>query len=110
MPGAIDCEIDIAALERLRALGEELVIVDVREPWEREICAIEGSVGVPLGELPARVGELRAASTLVLVCHHGMRSLEAALWLRRQGLENAVSLKGGIDAWASEREPGMRRY
>ena len=110
MFGALDCEIDIAALERLRANGEELAIVDVREPWEREICAIAGSVGVPLEALPARAEEFREVSTLVLVCHHGVRSLEAALWLRRQGFENAVSLQGGIDAWASERDPAMRRY
>ena len=110
MFGGLNCEIDIAALERLRANGEELVIVDVREPWEREICAIAGSLAIPLDELPARVGELGDKGTLVLVCHHGVRSLQAALWLRRQGFENAVSLSGGIDAWACELEPAMKRY
>ena len=110
MFGGLNCEIDIAALERLRANGEDLVIIDVREPWEREICSIAGSLGIPLDELPERTGELGDAGTLVLVCHHGVRSLQAAIWLRRQGFENAVSLSGGIDAWASELEPTMRRY
>jgi rhodanese-related sulfurtransferase len=108
--GGLNCEIDIAALERLRANGEDLVIIDVREPWECEICSIAGSLCIPLDELPARMSELGDAGTLVLVCHHGVRSLQAAIWLRRQGFENAVSLSGGIDAWASELEPTMRRY
>jgi len=108
--GELNCEIDIPTLERLRANGEDVTIVDVREPWEREICAVAGSVAILLDELPQRVGELKDAGTLVVICHHGVRSLQAAIWLRRQGLDNAVSLSGGIDAWASEVEPTMRRY
>lgn len=110
MFGELNCEIDLQALDRLSANGEELTILDVREPWEREICALAGSIGIPLDELPARVGELGDAGTLVVICHHGVRSLQAAIWLRRHGFDNAVSLSGGIDAWASEREPTMRRY
>jgi len=108
--GELNCEIDIPTLERLRANGEDVTIVDVREPWEREICAVAGSVAILLDELPRRVGEFKDAGTLVVICHHGVRSLQAAIWLRRQGLDNAVSLSGGIDAWASEVEPTMRRY
>ena len=110
MFGELNCEIDLQALDRLSANGEAVTILDVREPWEREICTVAGSIGIPLDELPARVGELGDAGTLVVMCHHGVRSLQAAIWLRRQGYENAVSLSGGIDAWAREREPGMRRY
>ena len=110
MFGAQGSEIDIAMLERLRAKGEDVKIVDLREAWEREICALADSIAIPLEELPARVGELPEAETLVLLCHHGVRSLQAAMWLKGQGFENVVSLRGGIDAWASEVEPGMRRY
>ncbi|HYB56914.1 MAG TPA: rhodanese-like domain-containing protein [Alphaproteobacteria bacterium] len=110
MFGELNCEIDIPTLERLRANGEHVTIIDVREPWEREICAVAESVAIPLDELPARAAELEDAGTLVVICHHGVRSLQAAIWLRRQGLDNAVSLSGGIDAWASQVEPTMRRY
>ncbi len=107
---ALDCEIDIATLARLSANGDEVTVVDVREPWEREICALDGSIAIPLAELPERLGQLPGSGTIVLLCHHGVRSLQAASWLRRQGFEHAVSLRGGIDAWACEVEPAMRRY
>ncbi|MFI4986876.1 MAG: rhodanese-like domain-containing protein [Alphaproteobacteria bacterium] len=110
MFNALNCEIDIQTLERLGANGDDVKIIDVREPWEREICMLSGSIGIPLAELAERLDELPEAGTLVLLCHHGVRSLQAATWLRRQGFEHAVSLQGGIDAWASEVEPGMRRY
>lgn len=110
MFGALNCEIDIPALERLRANGEDVKIIDVRQAWERDICALPGSIGIPLDELAERLDELPEAGTLVLLCHHGVRSLQITLWLREHGYENAVSLRGGIDAWATEVEPGMRRY
>jgi rhodanese-related sulfurtransferase len=107
---ALNCEIDIPALARLRANGDELVIVDVREPWEREICALAESINIPLEELSERLDELPKAGTLVVLCHHGVRSLQAAMWLRDRGYEQALSLMGGIDAWATTVEPEMRRY
>ncbi|HEY6419947.1 MAG TPA: rhodanese-like domain-containing protein, partial [Candidatus Binataceae bacterium] len=63
-----------------------------------------------LGELPQRLKELPEGDTLVLICHHGVRSLQAAAWLRRNAFDGAVSLWGGIDAWATEVDPGMGRY
>jgi len=106
----LNYEIDIGTLQGLRAKGEAVSIVDVREPWEREICALPGSLEIPLGELPERLDELPERGTIVLLCHHGVRSLQAAAWLRRHGFDHAVSLLGGIDAWAMELDPGMRRY
>ena len=86
------------------------VLVDVREPWEYAHCRIEGSLSVPLSELPARVAELPAQRELVVVCHHGSRSQHAAQWLAGNGFANVHNLRGGVEAWAVEVEPGMRRY
>jgi len=86
------------------------VLVDVREPWEHERCRIEGSVLLPLAQLPARHTELPAGRDLVLVCHHGGRSQQAAMWLARNGHPSVYNLQGGVDAWAIELEPAMQRY
>src|SRR5438874_13726418 len=65
--------------------GENVVIVDVREPWESEICRMEGAKLVPLGTLAASLNALPDVDELICYCHHGMRSLDAAAWLRFQG-------------------------
>jgi rhodanese-related sulfurtransferase len=107
---AVPLEIDVGELERWRGGARPLAILDVREPWERDICAFDGALAIPLAELPGRVGELPADRTLVVVCHHGMRSLQATKWLRAQGQAHACNLQGGIDAWASQIDTGMKRY
>jgi rhodanese-related sulfurtransferase len=94
---------------QLRA-GKPFAIVDVREPWETEICAIEGSILMPLAALPENVAKLPQEIPLAVVCHHGMRSMQAVMWLRSRGFENAVNLQGGVDAWADRIDPAMARY
>jgi len=86
------------------------VLVDVREPWEFAHCRIEGSVSIPLGQLPARLEELPADRDLVLVCHHGSRSQHAAMFLAQRGYPSVHNLRGGVEAWAVDVEPGMKRY
>jgi rhodanese-related sulfurtransferase len=86
------------------------VVVDVREPWEFELCRIEDSLNVPLGQIPARHAELPRNRDLVLVCHHGGRSQQAAMWLAGDGRENVHNLRGGVEAWALEVDPAMPRY
>ena len=107
-------QIDVMGLRDLIASGASLTMLDVREPWERELCQIERSTSIPLAELPARSGELETLgetdAPLVVICHHGGRSMQATLWLRQQGFENATNLAGGIDAWASAIDTSMRRY
>jgi len=78
------------------------VLIDVREPWEFGICAISASRLLPLGALSSHIDALQGLEDkqIVTVCHHGMRSLKAALWLRSHGFHNTRSLKGGIDYWA----------
>jgi rhodanese-related sulfurtransferase len=90
--------------------GEKLLFVDVREKWEYETSHIEGSVLIPLRDIPANLARLEAADEIVLFCHHGMRSLDAAAWLRSQGVEGARSMAGGIDRWAAEIDPTVPRY
>jgi rhodanese-related sulfurtransferase len=90
--------------------GEKLLFVDVREPWEYETSHIEGSMLIPLREIAANLPRLEAAGDVVLFCHHGMRSMDAAAWLRSQGVQGARSMAGGIDRWATEIDPNTPRY
>jgi rhodanese-related sulfurtransferase len=86
------------------------LLVDVREDWERETAAIPGSVHIPLGELPTRLSDLPDDREIVLQCHHGGRSLQAALWLAQQGFDDVANLDGGIDAWSREIDDSIPRY
>ena len=84
-------------------------LIDVREPYEWEITRIAGARLVPLAELPRRLAELDPRRDVVAYCHHGVRSQRAAELLRAAGFR-ATSLAGGIDRWAAEVDPGVRRY
>ena len=105
-------QLPVAELARWRAEPGRTapVLVDVREPWEFEYCRIDGSVSVPLAELPRRVAELPRDRPLVVVCHHGHRSWHAAAMLLRAGFQDVFNLRGGVAAWAAEIEPAMRTY
>jgi rhodanese-related sulfurtransferase len=113
MAEADGLQIDSMALRAMLDAGAAVGVLDVREPWETAICRIGASRNIPLAELADRCGELTefaGDAPLVVVCHHGMRSLQATLWLRQQGFANAFNLAGGIDAWAQRVEPSMQRY
>ena len=105
-----ELEITPAELKARLNSGEKLVLVDVREPWEHEICRIEGARLVPLGALAASLNTLPDVDEVICYCHHGMRSLDAAAWLRFQGFEKAKSLAGGIERWSLEIDPNVPRY
>jgi rhodanese-related sulfurtransferase len=94
----------------LSSAGAGAALLDVREPWEYEICRIEGSRLVPLGQLPGSLGELRRDAPTVVICHHGVRSLRAAAYLEHCGFGDVVNLSGGIDAWARGVDPRMATY
>ena len=106
----LDYEISPAEAAALLSEGKARLI-DVREPWELATSRIEGSVEMPMGDVPARAHqELDPEEHLVVLCHHGMRSMNVAVWLRNQGFEHAQSLRGGIDAWSAEVDPAVPRY
>jgi rhodanese-related sulfurtransferase len=86
------------------------VLVDVREPWEFDLCRIDGSLLLPMGDLGARVAELPRDRPLVMVCHHGNRSYYAAAMLAHAGFPDVHNLQGGVEAWATDVDPEMRRY
>ena len=85
-------------------------LLDVREPREYAYCHIEGSLNIPMNDVPERLGELDPACETVVVCHHGIRSASVAGYLVRQGFRSVANLAGGIEAWAVEVEPDMSRY
>jgi rhodanese-related sulfurtransferase len=85
-------------------------LLDVREPWEYQICSIAGSRLLPMRTLPAQLGELDAAQPIVCICHHGNRSANVAMWLWRQGFADVYNLSGGVDAWARQVDPKMATY
>jgi len=90
--------------------GDKFTLVDVREPGEYEICRIPGARLIPLGELPARVGELDRSDEIVLHCKGGGRSAKALSLLRQAGFENLRNLTGGIRAWVEEVDPSLPKY
>ena len=84
--------------------------LDVREPWEFQICRLPGSPLMPIQTVPARHTELDADADTVVICHHGGRSLQAAIFLERAGFARLYNLTGGLDAWARTVEASMPVY
>ncbi len=103
-------EITPQNVKAMRESGREFVLLDVRNPHEWDITHIEGARIIPLPDLPQRMGELSSADEIVTYCHKGVRSMRALNLLRDAGFTRLHSMKGGIDAWAEQIEPGMPRY
>jgi len=91
---------------------QPVMLLDVRLPVENTFVALPDSVLIPLQELPARWRELtlKPDQTLVVYCHHGVRSWHAAAFLEQQGIAQVYSLEGGIEAWSCLIDPSMPRY
>ena len=105
-----DIQIEPKELKQKMDEGAKVLVVDVREPWEHQIGAIAGAKLVPLNSLPMNLGVFEGAQEVVIYCHHGIRSLNAAAWLRSQGVDGARSLTGGIERWSTEIDPKVPRY
>ena len=103
-------EVTGAELRALLEGAEPPFLLDVREAWEHELVHLEGSILVPLAELPGRLGELPTSGPVVVICHHGVRSMAATRLLRSAGFAGARSLRGGIDDWAVSIDRALRRY
>jgi rhodanese-related sulfurtransferase len=102
----------ITARELKQRLGvnDPPFVLDVREPWEYALCKLPGSHHIPMREIPQRLAELPAEGEIVVLCHHGVRSLQVATFLERQGFSQLYNLTGGVDAWARDVDPGMAVY
>jgi adenylyltransferase/sulfurtransferase len=105
-----DLEIMPREVKQRLDCGEKLLLIDVREPHEYAVCQIEGSMLIPMGTIPANLQKLDTDEDVICFCHHGMRSMDVANWLRAQGIKSAKSMAGGIDRWSVEIDPKVPRY
>ena len=97
-------------LQSLIAASDPPRLIDVREPWEFEVCRIDGSVNIPMAVLQERLDTIPRGAPVVVICHHGARSLQVAQYLESLGYDPIANLEGGIDGWACAIDPDMQRY
>lgn len=93
-----------------RERGDDLVLLDVREPWELEIASVPGIVHIPMNQVPDRLAELDPKREIVVLCRSGGRSLQVAHFLEARGFAAVANLTGGILAWGRELDPGLPSY
>lgn len=104
-------EITPQEFAQLRQQPHPPVLLDVREKWEFDTAQLPNSLLMPMGEVPSRAyNELDPDGPIIVMCHHGARSLNVTMWLRQQGFDYAQSLAGGIDAWSRTIDPTLPRY
>jgi rhodanese-related sulfurtransferase len=107
----MDLEITVDQLKQQLSSEHPPLLLDVREPWEYQTAHIETSTLIPMNEIPARAHqELDDEAPILVLCHHGARSLSVAAWLRQQGFDKVQSVSGGIDAWSRTIDPTIPRY
>jgi len=107
----MDYEITPEAVKAKLDAAEEFVLLDVREPWEFETAKIAEAKLMPMGDVPSRAHqELDPEEPIVVLCHHGVRSMNVTVWLRQQGFEKVQSMRGGIDAWSKLVDPKVPMY
>ena len=90
--------------------NEKPLLLDVREPWEFEVCHIDGSINIPMAQIPQQVEQLQNTDEIVVICHHGIRSQNVIRFLQQQSVNGLVNLDGGVDAWAREVDLDMPLY
>ena len=107
----MDYEITPDELKALLESSSDIVVLDVREPWEIATVSMGHTKHIAMNDIPARhAAELDASRHTVIVCHHGVRSMRVTMWLRQQGYEKVQSLAGGFDAWARQVDPKVGLY
>jgi len=97
-------------IQRMLADGQDMFMLDVREPWEFATCRIETSINIPMNRIPSALATLDPGRETLVICHHGARSMQVADYLESAGFANVINLQGGIDAWAKSVDPGMSQY
>jgi len=108
--GVTPIEIDVEETKETLEKEPDSVLLDVREPFECGICQIEGSLAIPMREVPQKLDQLPRDKRILVYCHHGGRSRQVTEFLREQGFERVSNIAGGIDAWAVKFDPAMQRY
>ncbi len=104
-------EMDAATLsEYLERCDTPPLLLDVRQPWEFDVCRIEGSQLIPMGQLPRKLAELDPEQETVVICHHGIRSRSVGRYLEQQGFSKVINLSGGVDQWAKQVDNTMPTY
>jgi len=107
----MDYEITAEEVKRKLDAAELFTLLDVREPWEFETAKISGAKLIPMGDVPSRAHqELDPEEHIVVICHHGVRSMNVTVWLRQQGFEKVQSMRGGIDAWSRQVDQKVPKY
>jgi len=101
---------NVEELKRQLDSGVIPVLLDVREPWEYEICRIEGSQNVPMSQITRRIHELDKEANTIVICHHGSRSWQVGSYLESCGFNNLINLEGGVSDWAEQIDLNMPRY
>ena len=94
----------------LQTASEPPLLLDVREQWEFDYCHISGSQLVPMRQVPEIMEDLDPEQEIVLICHHGIRSRQIGIYLETQGFRNVINLEGGVEDWAQQVDPTMKRY
>lgn len=101
---------NVRQLKAMRDAGEPHVILDVREGSELKAARLDDVLHIPLMTMPSRVAEIPRDVPVVVMCHHGMRSMNAVQWLKGNDFDNVINLTGGISAWAKEIDPSVGSY
>lgn len=94
----------------LESAEEQPLLLDVRQPWEYEICKLDNSLLIPMSTVPANLDQLDKDRETVVICHHGVRSRRVAYFLEQAGFTNVINLRGGLDAWARSVDVHMATY
>jgi rhodanese-related sulfurtransferase len=102
--------IEPTALKARLERGDRIFILDVREPFEILLAPFPGASHIPMGDIPSRLAKLDPELETVVVCHHGVRSAQVAMYLVQNGFEHVFNLSGGIDAWSETADPATPRY
>ena len=108
-PDVCPFEIDVTEAARLAHTGAARVL-DVREPFELQICQVPGATHIPMGQVPQQLAQIPRETRVLVLCHHGGRSARVTQFLRQNGYDKATNIAGGIEAWARQIDPGMQRY
>lgn len=103
-------EINPLQLQQWYQQQQKFILLDVREDDEVELVTLPDSLHIPMNLIPIRQNEIPDDKPIVLYCHHGMRSMQVALYLQEAGFEDLYNLSGGIDAWSLTVDPSLPRY